>query len=169
MTGPLVECVPNISEGTDLAKIESIVNAASGIEAQILSSEPDADYNRTVITIAGTPQAVSEAAFRLIASAAENIDMRLHKGNHARLGAVDVCPFIPLAEISMQECAQLARALSQRVADELGLTSYLYGAASSSDARRNHSLLRKGQYEELEARLTEGKDSIHEEETRLGH
>jgi glutamate formiminotransferase/formiminotetrahydrofolate cyclodeaminase len=168
MTGPLVECVPNISEGTDIAKIELIVNAARGIEgARVLSSEPDSDYNRTVITIAGAPQAVSEAAFRLIASAAENIDMRLHKGNHARLGAVDVCPFIPLAEISMQECAQLARSLSQRVADELGLTSYLYGAAASSDARKNHSLLRKGQYEELESRLTEGKDSIHEDETRL--
>ena len=168
MTGPLVECVPNISEGTDLAKIESIVNAARGIEgARVLSSEPDSDYNRTVITIAGNPQAVSEAAFRLIASAAENIDMRLHKGNHARLGAVDVCPFIPLAEISMQECSELARNLSQRVAEELDLTSYLYGAAASNDARKNHSLLRKGQYEELEARLTEGRSSIHEDVTRL--
>ena len=168
MAEELVECVPNISEGRDLELVDRIVAAARGVDgSRVLSSEPDADYNRTVITIAGRPDAVSEAAFRLIRSASENIDMRKHTGNHARLGAVDVCPFVPLSGADMEDCALLARELSRRVADELGLPSYLYGAAASSDTRRNHSLLRKGQYEGLEARMTPGEDTPHEDETRL--
>lgn len=168
MSSILVECVPNISEGMDHDLIAKVVSAASGIDGcRVLSSEPDADYNRTVITLAGEPNAVSESAFQLIMKATQLIDMRKHTGNHARLGAVDVCPFVPLQGIDMESCAILAQKLAVRVSEELNLPSYLYGSAASSDGRRNHSLLRKGEYEGLKDRLTEGADTPHLDETRL--
>ena len=121
----LVECVPNFSEGRDLDIVEKIVNSARGIEGcSLLSAEPDSDYNRTVVTLAGEPTAVSEAAFQIIQSAMEHIDMRQHNGEHPRLGAVDVCPFIPLRDSTYAECADLAKALGQRVASELELPVY---------------------------------------------
>ena len=106
----IIECVPNISEGRDLVKIEKIVSTARKVEGcSVLGVEPDADYNRTVITIAGSPKSVQEAAYNLIQSAIENIDMSKHKGEHPRLGVVDVCPFVPLKGANMAECTKYAQ------------------------------------------------------------
>ena len=162
----IVECVPNISEGRDSAKIQRIIDAASSIEGcAVLGVEPDADYNRTVITLAGHPEAVSEAAFCLVESALLEIDMREHTGEHPRLGAVDVCPFIPLEGVSMEDCSNLALNLAERVANECLVPTFLYGAAALVEQKTLLSTIRKGQYEGLEDRLTGG-GSAHTDETR---
>ena len=154
MVKRIVECVPNFSEGRDEKLIKMISDAGRGIEgARVLGIEPDGDYNRTVLTIAGEPDAVCEAAFRVIKSAYENIDMRNHNGEHPRIGAVDVCPFIPLEGVTMSECAEMSVSLAKRVSSELELCTFLYGAAASSPERELLSDLRKGQYEGFEERL----------------
>lgn len=157
MTNRIVECVPNFSEGTDLDVIKMISDSGRGIDgARVLGIEPDSDYNRTVLTIAGEPDAVLEAAFRVIKSASENIDMRLHKGEHPRIGAVDVCPFIPLDGVTMEDCVELSKRLAKRVSEELEICTFLYGSAATSPDRELLSDLRKGQYEGLEQRLSNG-------------
>jgi|TARA_B110000467_G_scaffold52257_1_gene47841 glutamate formiminotransferase len=162
----LVECVPNISEGRDSEKIQRIIDAASHIEGcAVLGVEPDADYNRTVITLAGAPSAVSEAAFLLVRTAIAEIDMRGHAGEHPRLGAVDVCPFIPLNGVTMEDCSHLAASLAERVAEACNVPTYLYGQAATTSAKALLSTIRKGQYEGLEERLSKG-SSIHEDDTR---
>jgi len=162
----LVECVPNFSEGKNEAIINSIVDAARGVKgSRVLLAEPDADYNRTVVTIAGEPKAVSEAAFRLISKAKDLIDMQQQQGEHPRIGAVDVCPFVPLRDSTFEECAILAKNLGSRISDELGVPVYLYGYAASNAERRVLSDLRKGQYEGLQERLSDG-DSVHGDTTR---
>jgi len=166
-TGPLIECVPNFSEGRDSDIIEAIVEAARGIDGcKVIGAEADADYNRTVLTLAGQPEPVAEAAFRVISTAADLIDMRRHSGEHPRIGAVDVCPFVPLVGSDQVECAETARRLGQRVADKLGLPVYLYGHAAGSKDRESLAALRRGQYEGLRDRM-EGKDSLHDDSTRL--
>ena len=163
----LIECVPNFSEGRNLDIVNTIVSAADGIEGcKILSSEPDADYNRTVVTLAGTPESVSEAAFRIIEAAMLNIDMRNQIGEHPRLGAVDVCPFIPLRDASYEDCADLARGLGNRVSSELELPVFFYGHAATHPDRNVLSNLRKGEYEGLESRLSDG-ESSHPDITRM--
>ena len=153
----IVECVPNISEGRDFDKIERIISVVRGIEGcAVLGVEPDSDYNRTVITIAGAPEAVKEAAFRLIQKATEEIDMTGHEGEHPRLGAVDVCPFVPLKGMDMDDCVELAHSLAQRVGNECNVPTFLYGAAALNDEKNLLSTIRKGQYEGLEARLNGG-------------
>ena len=163
----IVECVPNISEGRDEEKIQRIVKAASHIDGcAVLGVEPDSDYNRTVITIAGSPEHVSQAAFALVRAAIEEIDMREHTGEHPRLGAVDVCPFIPLQGVSMKECAQLAWNLAEKVAAECLVPTYLYGHAAQNEEKKLLSTIRKGEYEGLEARLSGG-ETMHSEDTRF--
>ena len=163
----IVECVPNISEGRDEEKIQRIVKAASNMEGcAVLGVEPDSDYNRTVITIAGSPEHVAQAAFALVCAAVKEIDMREHSGEHPRLGAVDVCPFIPLQGVSMDECAQMARTLAEKVATECLVPTYLYGHAAQHDEKKLLSTIRKGEYEGLEARLTGG-ETMHSGATRL--
>jgi len=150
----IVECVPNISEGRDLAKIHRVadtVKTVSGVK--LLDVDPNADYNRCVITYAGEPQACVEATFRLTRAAYEEIDMSAHHGSHPRSGAVDVAPFVPVRGISMAECADLARQYGRRVGDELGLPVYLYEAAASRPERTNLATVRKGEYEALEEKL----------------
>ena len=167
MVATIVECVPNISEGINSEKIELIVQAARNISGcAVLGVEPDSDYNRTVITLAGEPAPVSEGAFQLIKAATIHIDMREHKGEHPRLGAVDVCPFVPLQGITMDECSKLAEKLAVRVAKECEVPTFLYGFAATHDDRTLLSSLRKEQYEGLEARMSGGKTS-HLETTRL--
>ena len=162
----IVECVPNISEGRDSAKIQRIIDAASSVDGcAVLGVEPDADYNRTVITLAGNPDAVSQAAFCLVKSALIEIDMREHTGEHPRLGAVDVCPFIPLQGVTMEDCSNLAKELAKRVAKECLVPTFLYGEAALVEQKTLLSTIRKGQYEGLEDRLTGG-DSTHTDETR---
>ena len=163
----IVECVPNISEGRDTDKIERIISVVRGISGcAVLGVEPDSDYNRTVITIAGEPEAVKEAAFRLIQKATEEIDMTTHEGEHPRLGAVDVCPFVPLKGVSMEDCVRLAQSLAERVGKECNAPTFLYGAASLNDEKNLLSTIRKGQYEGLEARLSGG-ETPHSEHTRF--
>ena len=158
----IVECVPNISEGRDAELIDSIVDAARIDGCSILSVEPDADYNRTVITLAGDPEAVAHAATELSVEAIRCIDMRQHSGEHPRLGAVDVCPFIPIQGIDMEACATLAAKVGANVAERTGAPVFLYGASASSPIRRKLSSLRRGEYEGLEARLTEGATTNHD-------
>ena len=157
MAVKIVECVPNFSEGTNQKIIDIIADSGRGIEgAKVLGIEPDSDYNRTVLTIAGEPESVLEAAFRVIKSASENIDMRQHSGEHPRIGAVDVCPFVPLKGVTMQDCVVLSKRLAKRVSDELNICTFLYGEAASSPDRELLSDLRKGQYESLEERIANG-------------
>ena len=152
----LVECVPNFSEGRDLARIDEITNEIKGVEGvRLLDVDPGKDTNRSVVTILGTPDEVVEAAFRAIRKAAEVIDMSKHSGAHARMGATDVCPFIPVSGMTMDDCAELARRLGSRVGEELGIPVYLYEYAAATPERRNLANIRAGEYEGLEAKLAD--------------
>lgn len=150
----LVECVPNFSEGRDHAVLEAIAEAVRGVpEVKLLDVDPGADTNRTVFTFAGPPEAVAEAAFRSIATAARRIDLSKHHGAHARMGATDVCPFVPLSGVTMDECVDLARRLGDRVGRELKIPVYLYENAASRPERRSLADIRAGEYEGLPAKL----------------
>ena len=150
----LIECVPNFSEGRDQQAIGSITQAAKAVSgAAVLQVDSNADAHRTVMTLGGEPGAVVEAAFQAMRQAAEVIDMTRHQGAHPRLGATDVCPLIPLAEVTLEDCVALAKKLGQRVASELDLPVYLYGAAASFPERRRLAWLRRGGYERLPQRL----------------
>jgi glutamate formiminotransferase/formiminotetrahydrofolate cyclodeaminase len=148
----LIECVPNISEGRDPAIVDEIVQAARSAGAAIIDIYLGAGTNRSVITMAGDPDAIFESAFRLIQRAAQLIVMRVHRGTHPRMGATDVCPFIPLRDAKMEQCIDIAKRLGKRVADELKIPVYLYEDAASTAERRALPYVRKGGYEALEAR-----------------
>jgi len=150
----LVECVPNISEGRRADVYDAVAAAAASVNGvTLLNVDPGADTNRTVITFVGEPEAVLEAAFRLIQKAHELIDMSTHRGAHPRMGATDVVPFIPVANVTMDECADLARKLGERVGRELGIPVYLYEFAASAPHRRNLADIREGEYEGLARKL----------------
>lgn len=153
----IVECVPNFSEGRDLTIIDKItaeIQKINGVE--LLDVDPGEATNRTVVTIAGDPDAAVEAAFQAIKKASELIDMTRQKGAHPRMGATDVCPFIPVSGITMDECVELANRLGKRVGDELGIPVYLYEYAASRPERKNLANCRAGEFEGLKAR--EGKE-----------
>jgi len=153
MSQPIVECVPNFSEGRDANVIEAIANAIRSVEGvSLLDVDPGAATNRTVMTMVGAPQAVVEAAFQAISTAADLIDMSQHTGAHPRMGATDVCPFVPVSGIDMAECAQLAQQLGERVGSELGIPIYLYESAASRPERQNLAEVRAGEYEGLASR-----------------
>ncbi|MDF2451072.1 MAG: glutamate formimidoyltransferase [Bacteroidota bacterium] len=144
----LIECVPNFSEGLDLSVIKQITNEVELIDGvRLLNVDPGKATNRTVVTFVGSPQAVTDAAFLAIKKAGELIDMSKHKGEHPRMGATDVCPLIPIANISMEETAQWAQKLGERVGKELQIPVYLYEAAQSNKERSNLSVIRAGEYE----------------------
>ncbi len=148
MMQKLIECVPNFSEGRDLDVIRQITAAIESVEdVSLLDVDPGASTNRTVVTFVGRPEAAVEAAFRGIQKAAELIDMRKHKGAHPRMGAMDVCPFIPVSNVSWEEAIACANRLGRRVGDELNIPVYLYEKAARSHARSNLSLIRAGEYE----------------------
>jgi len=150
----LVECVPNISEGRDKLIIDAVVGAIRSVPGvDVLDVDPGFDTNRTVITLVGEPAPVEEAAFLCIKKSYELIDMGKHKGAHPRQGCTDVCPFIPVAGITMDECVVMAKKLGQRVGAELGIPVYLYGYAASSEERKNLAFVRKGEYESLAEKL----------------
>ncbi len=150
----LVECVPNISEGRDRKIIDAVVAEIETVDGvRLLDVDPGAATNRTVITFVGPPEAAVEAAFRLIRKAAELIDMRGQTGEHARNGATDVCPFVPLGDSTMAECAELSRQLGERVGAELGIPIYLYEEAASKPEWRNLANIRVGEYEALKDKL----------------
>lgn len=154
MSSRLIECVPNISEGRDRAKIDAIAAVVETVEGvRLLDVDPGKATNRTVITFVGGPEAVIEAAFRLIRKAQELIDMRTHKGEHPRFGATDVCPLVPISGISMEETAAFAKRLAERVGAELSIPVYRYEFAASEEKRRNLANNRSGEYEGLAAKL----------------
>ena len=147
----LVECVPNFSEGRDLTKISAITKEIESTpKVKLLDVDPGDSTNRTVVTFIGTPEAVKEAAFKAIKKAAEVIDMSKHSGAHSRIGATDVCPFVPVTGVTMEDCIQLARELGERVGRELGIPVYLYEEAAQKPDRKNLATIRVGQYEGLE-------------------
>jgi glutamate formiminotransferase/formiminotetrahydrofolate cyclodeaminase len=150
MTAKIVECVPNFSEGRREPVIQALVGAVRAVPgALLLDRHSDPDHNRTVLTFAGEPQAVFQAAFAAIRTAAELIDLNHHQGEHPRIGATDVVPFVPIAGVSMDECVELARRLGQKVAQELDIPVYLYEAAATRPERVNLENVRRGEYEGL--------------------
>ncbi len=153
-TPSIVECVPNFSEGRNIKTINAIAGAITRVNGvKFISAEPDKDYNRTVVTFVGTPDAVVEAAFQGTRTASELIDMREHSGEHPRIGATDVVPFIPVSGVTMKDCVDLANRFGKRVGDELGIPVYLYEEAATRPERRNLASVRKGEYEGLAAKL----------------
>ena len=150
----IIECVPNFSEGRNMEVIDSIADSieeAGGVK--VLNIDPGAATNRTVITFAGSPESVVEAAFQAVKKAGELIDMRLHHGAHPRLGATDVLPLVPVSGITVEECAELARKLAERIYTELGIPCYCYEAAAFKPERKNLAVCRAGEYEALPERM----------------
>ena len=144
----LIECVPNFSEGRDLDVIRQITGAIESMDGvALLDVDPGATTNRTVVTFVGSPEGAVEAAFRAIQKAAEVIDMRKHKGAHPRMGATDVCPFVPVSNVSWEEAIACAHQLARRVGDELNIPVYLYERAAKDKSRSNLSVIRAGEYE----------------------
>ncbi len=154
MAQKLVECVPNFSEGRRPEVIDAIADAINSVPGVLLlNRHEDSDHNRSVLTFAGTPQGMIDAAFAAIAKAAEIIDMDAHQGLHPRLGAADVVPFVPLKGVTMDECVEMARTLGSRVGSELGIPVYLYQAAAARPDRVNLEDVRRGQYEGLKTAI----------------
>jgi glutamate formiminotransferase/formiminotetrahydrofolate cyclodeaminase len=156
MNKQLIECVPNISEGRDIAKINAIAHIVETVEGvKLLDIDPGIATNRTVITFVGEPVLVIEAAFRLIKKASEMIDMSKHSGEHPRFGATDVCPLVPISGISLEETAKYAHKLGDRVGKELGIPGYFYENAAKEEKRKNLANCRSGEYEGLQKKLTD--------------
>ena len=151
----LVECVPNFSEGRDKSVIDAIAAAISSVAGvKLLDVDPGADTNRTVYTFVGGPQAVIEAAVRSAAAARPLIDMSRHHGAHPRMGALDVCPFVPVTGVSMDECVEIAKWAAGRIAAELSVPVYLYENAAGRPERRSLADIRAGEYEALPDKLS---------------
>ena len=155
----IIECVPNFSEGRDRAVIDAITaEIEKGGKVRLLDVDPGEATNRTVVTFVGEPEDVLDAAVRGVRKAAEFIDMRGHHGAHPRMGATDVCPLIPVSGITLEECAELARRLAKRIADELNIPTYCYEAAAFTPERKNLAVCRAGEYEALPEKMNhEGK------------
>ncbi|HEY1768298.1 MAG TPA: glutamate formimidoyltransferase [Terracidiphilus sp.] len=149
MNGPVVECVPNFSEGTDARRVEAIVAAMRDTGVYLLDWSMDADHNRSVVTIAGAPSAVVEAAVRAVGKAAELIDLTRQQGVHPRIGAADVIPFVPVSGIKLEQCVLLARQTGLEIWRRFGVPVFFYGAAASRPDRANLEDVRRGQFEGL--------------------
>ncbi len=154
----IVECVPNFSEGRNLDSVEKIADAFRGVEGvKLLNYEADKDYNRLVVTAIGEPEALKKAVVNAVGIASELIDLRNHSGEHLRMGATDVVPFIPIKNVSMDECIILAKEVSQMIADNYSIPVFLYENAASSPERVNLATIRKGQFEGMEEKLKDPK------------
>ena len=154
MPQAIVECIPNFSEARRpevIAEIMTAVNAVAGV--RVLDQHSDIDHNRTVVTFVGAPEVVEAAAYEAIAKAAELIDLEHHQGEHPRIGATDVVPFVPISGVTMVECIEMARRLGKRVGEELGIPVYLYEEAATSPERTNLENIRRGQYEGLKEEI----------------
>ncbi len=149
----IVECVPNFSEGQRKEVVEEIANAIAGAGVKILDREMDADHNRSVITFAGAPAAVEEGAFRGIQTAARLIDLDTHRGEHPRIGATDVVPFVPVSGVTMDDCIAMARRVGERVGRELDIPVYLYERAATRPENRDLAYIRRGEYEALKQEI----------------
>ena len=156
MKNQLIECVPNFSEGRDMSVIKQITDQILTVEAvRLLDVDPGKATNRTVVTFVGPPADVIEAAVRAVRKASEVIDMKKHKGEHPRFGATDVCPLVPVSNITMEETVEYARQLAQRLGEELGITVYCYEHAAFDDQRKNLAVVREGEYEGLQEKLAQ--------------
>ncbi len=156
---PLIECVPNFSEGRRPEVIEAIADALRAYPAvRLLDVESDADHNRSVYTLVAPPDAIVPAMFDAIKTAAERIDLDAHRGEHPRIGATDVVPFVPLRGVAVEDCVKLAQTLGRRVGEELGIPVYLYEAAATRPDRVNLADVRRGQYEGLKAEIESNPD-----------
>src|SRR5665647_2749610 len=155
MEKKIVECVPNFSEGRDMGIIRQITDAIESVDdVKLLDVDPGKDTNRTVVTFVGSPDAVSESAFLSVKKASELIDMSKHHGAHPRMGATDVCPFIPVSGITMEETVLIARKVAERIGNELKIPVYCYENAAFSPQRRNLAYCRSGEYEGLKKKLS---------------
>jgi glutamate formiminotransferase/formiminotetrahydrofolate cyclodeaminase len=156
MEKKIIECVPNFSEGRDMEIIRQITDAIESVEGvKLLDVDPGKDTNRTVVTFVGTPEAVAEAAFRSVKKASEVIDMSKHHGAHPRMGATDVCPFVPIAGITMEETIIIAHRVAERIGSELEIPVYCYENAATKPERRNLANCRSGEYEGLKKKLAD--------------
>ena len=154
----LIECIPNFSEGHDLNKIKLITNAIESVDGiTLLDVDPGSDTNRTVVTFVGSPEVISEGAFQGIKTASELIDMSKHKGTHPRMGATDVCPLVPVSNVTQQECIKISKLLAKRVGDELNIPVYLYEQSAQILERKNLSFIREGEYEGLSKKIIKSK------------
>lgn len=165
----LVECIPNFSEGRRKEVIEALAERIREVPGVLLLDYyPDASHNRSVFTFVGTPDGVKEAAFRAAQKAAETIDMTRHQGEHPRMGAVDVIPFVPLRDMTMAECVELSKEVAQRINSEIGIPVFLYEESAGKPERQNLATIRKGQFEGMAAKIQTpgwepdyGKPEIH--------
>ncbi|UQZ88145.1 glutamate formimidoyltransferase [Deltaproteobacteria bacterium Smac51] len=150
----IVECIPNFSEGRDKAVIEALVKEAQGVPGvTLLDHSSDASHNRSVFTLVGSPEGIAEAAFRLAKLASEKIDMTKHSGEHPRMGATDVIPFVPIKDVTMEECVEISKKVAERIYNELKIPSFLYEGSAKSEGRRNLATVRKGQFEGMPEKL----------------
>ena len=150
----IVECVPNISEGRRPEVYNAVADAAASVTGvELLDVDPGMETNRTVITFVGEPEAVIEGAYQLVVAARGLIDMRTHQGAHGRMGAVDVCPFVPVAGVTMDDCVEFANHLAKRIGEDLELPVYLYEFAATRPERRSLADIRQGEYEALSKKL----------------
>lgn len=150
----IIECVPNFSEGKNENVFNKIKDSLNNINnVKLLNLEPDADYNRVVVTLAGDEKGILEGAVAVTCAAAENIDMTKHQGEHPRLGAADVVPFVPVKNVTMEDCVRISNEYGKRISDELNVPVFLYEAAAKKPERVNLSNIRKGEYEGLQEKL----------------
>ncbi|MDL2259583.1 glutamate formimidoyltransferase [Deltaproteobacteria bacterium OttesenSCG-928-K17] len=150
----IVECIPNFSEGRNHDVIEALVKEAQSVPGvSLLDNSSDAAHNRSVFTLTGDPEGIAEAAFRLCKLAGEKIDMTKHQGEHPRMGATDVIPFVPIRDVSLEECVDISKKLAERIWRELAIPSFLYEESAQSEGRRNLAALRKGQFEGMAEKL----------------
>lgn len=165
----IIECIPNFSEGCDKAVIEALATEAKSIPGvALLDYSSDASHNRSVFTLIGDEKAIAEAAFRLCKMASEKIDMTKHKGEHPRMGATDVIPFVPIQDVTLEECVEISKQVAKRLYDEVGIPSFLYEASAKCDERRSLADVRRGQFEGMPEKLLQeewapdyGKREIH--------
>ncbi len=152
----IVQCIPNFSEGKDQTVIGALVETAGSVPGvTLLDHSSDASHNRSVFTLVGSPEGVAEAAFRLCKLASEKIDMTKHSGEHPRMGATDVIPFVPIQDVTVEECVGLSKQVAQRIWDELKIPSFLYEYSASRPERKNLAKVRKGQFEGMPEKLLE--------------
>jgi len=150
----IVECIPNFSEGRDAGRIEKLVTVSRSVPGvTLLDHSSDTSHNRSVFTLVGDPAGIAEVAFQLCKRASELIDMTLHCGEHPRMGATDVIPFVPIREVSVEECVEISIMVARRIWEELGIPSFLYEYSAASDGRRNLAAVRKGQFEGMPDKL----------------
>lgn len=165
----LVECIPNVSEGRRTEVIESLVSVIKEVPGVVLLDySSDASHNRSVITMVGDPDSVGEAAFRLAKAARDNIDLNHHTGEHPRMGAIDVIPFVPIKEMSVAECVELSKKVGERIYNELSIPVFLYEESATAPHRKNLAAIRKGQFEGMAEKVKQdkwhpdyGNDEIH--------